>query len=482
MAGKASERLALTTGFQPAGHEADTALRTSEQLDQTAGALKRVAADLGMTGDGADAAWEEFAVVARLLQARADDFARVAKVTQLADSAMAKAQAAYQELPDGDLAPWQKAAIAGGGMVVAGPAGAVTAGVAAEIWGNEREQQREAEAKAALAALTQQMHAAQSAMPEVPPPPKTGPDDNDSYDRDPVPPTVPDDTSTWLPPLGQGPGSGPGGPGTYTPTGVVSGLDPIRSNGIPTWDPSDPRDPDGPRNTGDPRDPDDRNPDDPRNPGDPETPVTGDPRNPFPDGSDGRGSADGDMTGTVPGGSGSSTGGYGGSGHGAGGHGGAGGALAGSMAIGGAALGAARLGRGGAAGARGGLLGGLGSGGLGGAGGSGDGGSGLGARTGSGLGGSTSSSGLVPGASTSGAAGAGAGGRAGATSGMMPMGGSGAAGSSSKGRRGPGGYLAPDIEVEDEAGRTDLGKGARAGSRGQRAAPVEELPVDDETW
>ena len=39
-----------------------------------------------------------------------------------------------------------------------------------------------------------------------------------------------------------------------------------------------------------------------------------------------------------------------------------------------------------------------------------------------------------------------------------------------------------DLEVEDEAGRTDLGKGARAGSRGQRTAPADELTVDDETW
>ena len=80
------------------------------------------------------------------------------------------------------------------------------------------------------------------------------------------------------------------------------------------------------------------------------------------------------------------------------------------------------------------------------------------------------------GGATPGQTGAQAGGR-----GMMgaPMGG-GAAGGSSKSRRHGAGYLAPDIDIEDEARPVALGPAARAGSRDQLPDQTPEPDTDDE--
>jgi hypothetical protein len=64
------------------------------------------------------------------------------------------------------------------------------------------------------------------------------------------------------------------------------------------------------------------------------------------------------------------------------------------------------------------------------------------------------------------------------------MGGGGGAGAA-KGskRRASGGLLAPDIDVEEGAGRPDLGAAARAGGRDSlRTAEPVTHPDDDDTW
>ena len=484
---KPSERLARAMSFTPATKDTGAVLSTAQTLDAAAADLRRIAGDLGMTGTSADAGWEKFVGVAKELNVRADEFAKAAKVAEKAEAAVERAQQAYADLPSGDLEPWQKVAIAGGGMVVAGPAGAVTGAVAAEIWGNEREKEREAAAQKALAALENDFTSAAAAMPTPRPLTlKTNSDRWEGDDTDGSGDTTPPDTTR--PPGYPLPGPNPwnpDGPSVITgpdDTGDLISLDPVPTDN-PTWNHPDVDTPTTPDWTDVAIDPN------PWTPGD--------------------GNADGDVTGTVPGGGGNGTGGagtgVGGSGYGAG-YGGAGGALAGGVGIGGAALGAAALGRGmrgilggagsasaggvgggagAGAGGRGGT--GLGAGSLGSsAGRSGTAGAGLGAgaRTGSGLGGTTSGqSGLVAGSSTTGAAnGSAAGGRATGMAGGMG-GGGGAAGGSSKSRRGSGGgYLAPDVDIDDEPGTTALGAGARAGSRGQarvEAAPVE---IDDESW
>ncbi|WP_149203954.1 hypothetical protein [Actinotalea subterranea] len=485
---KPSERLARAMSFTPAIKDTSAVLSTAQTLDAAAADLRRIAGDLGMTGISADAGWEEFVAVAKDLNTRADEFTKAAKVAEKAEAAVERAQQAYADLPSGDLEPWQKVAIAGGGMVVAGPAGAVTGAVAAEIWGNEREKEREAAAQKALAALEQDLQSAATAMPtpassRVTHRGRDGDDAGDDAGSDGT--TPPDGTRPPVYPMPSPNPWNPDGPSVITgphEMGDLISLDPVATDN-PTWNHPDVDTPTTPDWTNVAIDPN------PWTPGD--------------------GNADGDVTGTVPGGSGNGTGGagtgVGGSGYGAG-YGGAGGALAGGVGIGGAALGAAALGRG-----MRGILGGAGSGSAGGVGGGagagsgGRGGTGLGAgslgssagrsgtagaglgagaRTGSGLGGTTSGqSGLVAGSSTTGAAnGSAAGGRATGMAGGMG-GGGGAAGGSSKSRRGSGGgYLAPDVDIDDEPGTTALGAGARAGSRGQarvEAAPVE---IDDESW
>src|SRR5665648_410791 len=74
---KSSDQLALTQ--QLAANAASQADRDAEQVDKTAKSLevtakelRSMASDLGITGNGADAAWEEFNTLAKALVVRAD--------------------------------------------------------------------------------------------------------------------------------------------------------------------------------------------------------------------------------------------------------------------------------------------------------------------------------------------------------------------------------------------------------------------------
>ncbi|MCU1433118.1 MAG: hypothetical protein JWP95_2223, partial [Actinotalea sp.] len=327
-------------------------------LDQTAASLRTISSDLGITGDGADAAWDQFTLIAQELNKQADHFTKAATVARSAQEAVQTAKAAYEALPSGDLEWWQKAAVAAGGMVVAGPAGAVTGAVAAEIWGNEKEREREEAARRALDALTLSMSDASLGLP----------DPGHRY-PEPSSPDVPAPTPRSTPP-GPGPVTpfGPGGPGG--PGGPTTGVRPDGDRGelVPVYTgPDGPLDPEpvpeppvGPDPTIVDEPPPWPEPTPPIWPVPPVHPTVPVPVDPYPSaGTSGHGSADGGVSGTVPGtGIGTGIGGprpaFDGGGPGAGGS-GAGGALAGGLGVGGAALGAVGLGR---AGGRGGTLGG----------------------------------------------------------------------------------------------------------------------------
>jgi hypothetical protein len=98
------------------------------------------------------------------------------------------------------------------------------------------------------------------------------------------------------------------------------------------------------------------------------------------------------------------------------------------------------------------------------------------------IGGTTSS--LAQGAQT-GATGAGASGARAGTSGGMPMGGGsgGAGGAAKEKRRGSMGLLAPDLGVDDDTPRPDLGAGARAGGRDALPTTTTQVEeIDEDTW
>lgn len=52
--------------------------RTAVTLDETATTLRNIAADIGMTGDGADAAWTAFTAMATTLNTQADALTQAA--------------------------------------------------------------------------------------------------------------------------------------------------------------------------------------------------------------------------------------------------------------------------------------------------------------------------------------------------------------------------------------------------------------------
>lgn len=471
----------------------DTSVRQlssySSGIEPTVGTLRTVGGDTGIEGASADAAGERFAALAREVAGVADYLTTIAEAGAQATNAIVAAKAAYADLPAGELSFAERAGLTAATTVALPGIGTVTGVVAGEILSQQRERAREEKASQALNELSAAMDSIALAPPQ-----------NDSRsDFEPR-------TGTTTP----GGGTGNGGPGVsggwsggasggtsqgvnaYSPTsggsaglvssswtpgggstgGVVTGGSATGSGGS-GGSSSGGTVGSGPIFTG----------------GGSSGGGSGLGGGHVPGSGDGT-SSDGLVGGTIPGGSGTGGGAFLG-GSGSSGSGGANslaglgaGGLAGGLTIGGAALGGAGLNRLAAGGAGG--LGGVG--GLGGAGSVG----GVGAATGvplgtvgagtsgSGLSGSTSS--LVQG-SQAGAAGAGASGsRTGGMTGA-PMGGGGGAGAA-KGtkRRGSGGLLAPDIDVEEGAERPDLGAAARAGGRDslRSVAPVASAADDDQ--
>lgn len=467
----------------------DTSVRQlmsySSGMETTVDTLRSVGSETGLSGAGADAATDRFAQLAREVATVADYLSTLAQGNAQATAAIVAAKQAYADLPPGELSFGERAGLTAATTVALPGFGTVTGVVAGEIISRQREATREAEAAAALRRLDSTLGGIDLSAPDV--------------DRSTDDPT----TGTTG---GDGGGTGTGGPGVtggwsggssggssqgvnaYSPAGGSAGLvgtswtpgggstggvttgsggsGGIGSGGTVSSDPIF----SGGGSTGG---------------------GSGLGGGHVPGSGDGT-SSDGLVGGTIPGGSGAGAGTFLG-GSGSSGSGGANslaglgaGGLAGGLTIGGAALGGAGLNRLAAGGAGG--MGGVG--GLGGAGSVG----GLGAATGvplgtvgagtsgSGLSGSTSA--LVQG-SQAGTAGAGA---SGARSGGMmgaPMGGGGGAGAA-KGskRRGSGGLLAPDIDVEEGAERPDLGEAARAGGRdtlrpGAAAPSVADDDQDD---
>lgn len=186
-------------------------LRTAAtSLDQMSQDLHRMSADLGIEGDSADAAGIAFRDLASTLATNADDLDRAVGSATSARQAIVTARQSFAELPGGDLSPAQKAAIAAGGTIVMPGVGTVVAAVAAEIWGNQREEERESAAQQALLALQQDMSSAQGQL--------YGTDVADGRENDPT--DLPDrpgpdgpGTGPYTPPGGPGGPGAPGGPG-----------------------------------------------------------------------------------------------------------------------------------------------------------------------------------------------------------------------------------------------------------------------------
>lgn len=529
--GDSAEILALTDEVDPGALNMivkDTAELESavEGLNSIAKRLADMAADTGTTGLSADAAEDEFVHFARLLAYRSESFAQTARMANAARSALTEAQREYRGLPDADIPWWQKSAIMGGSAVM-GPFGMVTGNAAVNHLQDRQAQERERQARRALDGLNAAMHAATNHLPNV-----EVRDHEVGVRSEPTPdpgttPIRPRPAPQWEGTrsggmIGEGAGSIKNVVSSFG--GVVSGFDPVTggggapattvgSGGAPgsgstgVWEPL------------------------PGGSGSADGAL---------DGIVGGGGS----VGGYPGGAGGGSGVLGSAG-GSSGLGGAGGAMAGGAAIGGAALGAIGLrggsglfggpapsiaggagaasggaggtgaagGARGAAGSRAGLGGnltgttgtggpsatGTGAAGMSGAagrstilggpmaaapGGAAGTGSGAGAR--SGLTRTPTSAGLVTG-SGAGPSGAtpGGGTRGGMAGAPMPMGGGagGAQGGTRRRRSGAGGLLAPHFDFDDEVGRPDLGRGARAGSRDSLpTTPVKEPTTDDDAW
>ncbi|WP_168216969.1 hypothetical protein [Cellulomonas sp. Y8] len=475
-------RLTLDADLGTMTSTGDALRRHAESAGRTATGIGNVASELGLDGDTAVAAEGRLAQVASNIQAMVTRLEQLESAATSARDAISRAQDAFHELPPGELSFAERAGITAAATVALPGVGTVTGLAASEILSRQREATREQEANAALNQLASDLELIQM-------------DSTDRFGFEAL------DTSAHDTPSGPGSTGGPGvrgvGPATSGSTGgsaggssgtVTTGSAAIVS---PTWHSPGAGVVGTEGGAG----------------GTPSGSTGGGHISPGPNlggGGSGNGSglggghvpgsgdgtsSDGLIGGTIPGGSGSGGGAFlGGSGSSGGGANslaglGAGG-LAGGLTIGGAALGGAGLNRLAAGGAGG--MGGIG--GLGGAGSVG----GLGAATGvplgtvgagtsgSGLSGSTSA--LVQGSQAGAAGGGASGARAG---GMMgaPMGGGGGAGAA-KGskRRGSGGLLAPDIDVEEGAERPDLGAAARAGGRDslRSAAPVPGVVDDDQ--
>jgi len=477
---EAERRLALTQhvsggAFSQGSEDSVGLFKTVDDLTATAKSLRDIGSELGMTGRAADAAWDKLGGLASQLDGHSMALWNIATIARRAQDALWAAKTRSTTLPDGDISPVEKGAIMAASLIIplVGPALGV-----AEIshLGEEKARARAAAAQEALNLLNRQMNeaAADLARVTVPSnPPSTG---RRSVSTDDPLLLTPSESSTSTATGTARRGTyGGSSPSTWSSPGDTSGVSPAPVS----YDPGPAYSP-------------------PAGGGGNPAPVTGPGiggYNPPPSSA----VSDGTVTGIVPGSTsgpvttftGSGTGNVWGATSSAG-QGASGGALAGGMAVGGAALGAAGLGRGG----------GLGSGGAGAAIGStsgrfgvasgagsaraGSSGFGAGSRAGStsGLSG-TSGSGLAGGSSSASASGAAAGTRAGATSGGMPMGGGGAggAGSSKSRKAGGGGYLAPDLDIADDAAPVALGPGARAGSRS--SLPVfapEAVETDPDAW
>lgn len=502
--GAAEQELARTQDVDPGAfaqgaRDFDHLEQTANDLDTTASSLRNIGSDLGVTGDGADAAWDEFSTLARDINTRADAFVQVAQAARTAHAALRDARTEYTSLPPGDIDGSTKALLIGGGSIL-GPAGTLTGVAATEFLGRQKAAEREDEAAAALRRLENAMTAAKQAVPvvsaprgerEIPTPTPT-PTPGDTGDGPGTRPYAPTGTGPGGGgPVGSVPTSGPSSVGTYV--APVNGQHGSSIVGI------------GPVTVGEPI----------VYEGAPVDETGGETGS-----TSGGGSADGDVTGvapgTGPGVGGPAQGGLGGNGLGGAG-GGTGGAVAGGLAVGGAAVGVAGLGRGlgggglggGLASTTGGKLGaagtGLGAGsggrlvgggsgavgaiptsgpGLAGSGGGAGQGATLGSRAAAGASGVPGgASTLAQGGATNGAAGAAGGGRGAMMAGGMPMSGTGAGQQSGRKRRGAG-YLTPDLGLEDDATPSAMGSGARAGDRS--AVPAQEaaetVEVDDDAW
>lgn len=437
------------------------------RLEDVADTLRAMSYDLGLEGEAADAGTAAFEQVRLKLLDRAEAATQAAATARRAYEHLMEARAAYNELPPAEIDDGLRNRLMSGGTIRVG--GIDMTGTAAVGYLNyQYRSRREAAARRALDRLSSQMQVAKDELPVVedyfPDKPTPDPGGNTGGGRDRTgggsgrPPsggTVPAPGGGRIVPV---PGSDDPEEGWVPPPAYGIDPNPI----VPLPYPKD-INVDGPGDGG-------WVGLDPVEPGTPRRPGLG-------------GGWNGGIGGPGWSGGGGS---YGGSNP----IGGAGGALAGGAAIGGTALGAAGLLRGGlgalgglggaagAAGAAGAGAGGLIPGAFGGAGGAGAGGAAAGARGASGIG-------MVPGAA-GGAAGTGAGGAAGRGSMMgMPMGGAGAAGGGKeKGKRSGSHYMAPDVEVEEEAGRVPLGPGAKAGSRDElpQTAAMDAEEDLDEDW
>ncbi|MBO1752404.1 hypothetical protein J4G33_11390 [Actinotalea sp. BY-33] len=494
---------------------------TAAALGAAAQRLNGVLSDTGIEGRAGDSAAIAFEGLIAQTKKQIELIETTAAAAQAAKGALSEARSAYAALPEDQIPTWQRSAILAGSTVM-GPLGVLAGNEATQYLDRRQREARDDAARPALTSLRAQMRAAAEALPVAPG--REGYDNGDSGSvPGPTPSTTPHTptraSGSYNPITGGGPAlpasasaSIGTGPGATTSPGVVLGGAAGAGVGVGVGTVAGGLAAGG-RNT-------------------PGTVSSG-----WAAPTGGSGSADGSLTGSVPGQG--MTGGTGAAGTGggttAGGVGGAGGALAGGVAVGGAALGAG-LGRGGAlggtpvagaggaaagqgAGSRGGTSAGLGAGlrpgtglgtpgaGSGGAGGAsaiggrggtfvgapgavgastgasgaaagGTNGTGAGARTGA-LSGSTGS-GLTAGSSTQ--AGAGATGGRGSTMAGMPMGAGGAAGSSAgKKRRSGAGYLAPHLADDSPNAPAPA---AAAGSR-DRLPDLVAPPVTDtadEDW
>ncbi|GAA3818926.1 hypothetical protein [Cellulomonas soli] len=433
------------------GQDASQVAAMSSASTMYADGLRAIVGDLGITGSTGDAASDKISVLTTQFLSVADRFDALSASAQAATTAIEKAQAAYAELPDGELSVWQKAALTAGGAVVVPGVGAVAAAVAAQLWSNERENGREQAAGEALSVLQMELDAALVAG--------SGTRSSDDSSREALPPTGTDQSTR----AGASSSSGTAGNGstagnhitwtdaptnsiTTPTTGVTSGSGPSPLVGV--------------------------------------TPAAGGTTS-----STGGTWADGHLSGgTVPGGL--SSGGVGstgwstssGSGLGAtsGFGGAAGGALAGGLAVGGAALGTSGLARAASSGSFGSLpsgtaagLGSSRSGVLGGSGST----AGSAASTLRGTSGSSLTAGSSSATTSTGTAGTA---RGGSSSGMMPGGGT-SGKASEKRRRTSGGLIAPAFDEDDAQVAVPLSAGARAGSRDQLPA-LADVDEPDDTW
>ncbi|WP_168211585.1 hypothetical protein [Ruania zhangjianzhongii] len=492
MSSKYTDRLAAVanTAVQADPSRQDTGLelrRLVESVQELGESVRHVRTRQksfeGETGDAIDG---RLMKSEKYLDTFVQNIGAVNNVQYGASDAVSRAGQAYGQLPGLDLSAETERtleiAAQTGGLVMAGPLGAVAADKAFDWLMGQQEEQRENAARQVLDQFDKDMRDSERAMREIQmrvenenPDNQPGDGDDDPGGTPPgevdppgnvsPPPSVPPGTpgnpgnpgnpgGPDLPPgipgpgdpgYPGGPGDGPGGPGG---PGVPGPGDPgwpggpgVPGPGDPGW-PGGPGDgPGGPGYPG-PGDPGYPGPGDPGYPGGPGYPGPGDPG--YPGGPGGGGddsvSIDGSVGGSVPGAGGvPSIGAAGGAG--APSVGGVGGGVGAGMGVGGAALGAAAANR-------------------------------LSGRAGGGM---TGGTGVLPGGPGAGAGGAGgAGGRGGMMPGMMG-GGAGGAGGKKKRR---GGDLDPYL-LKDDDEALDAGN---LGAGGRDSLDVDDLPEERLDW